>query len=146
MARPTAPARWDGVTLSYDRASGLSTGIVELVPIPGTKSPSPLAMGAGEDIPKKDVGRAINTTPNSDIIAAICSILVNGSLIKIEHAQHASEGARKVITVASANGRYKSESRIMSKMPTHSVYMSITHSTSQTCHVLLVRVYYRNSL
>ncbi|KAH9818204.1 hypothetical protein Tdes44962_MAKER05398 [Teratosphaeria destructans] len=33
----------------------------------------------------------------------------NGSLIKIEQAQHARPGAKNVITVASANGKYNSE-------------------------------------
>jgi hypothetical protein len=35
---------------------------------------------------------------------------VNGSLMRKLHAQHAKPGARNVITVASASGRYKRES------------------------------------
>ena len=58
----------------------------------------------------KETGRAIRTTPNSEMYAAICSIRVKGSLMRKEHAQQASEGARKVMTVASASGRYNNES------------------------------------
>jgi hypothetical protein len=75
----------------------------------GMKSASPLAGGTGsllcERKEKRDTGRAIRTTPNSETYAAICSILVNGSLIRYEQAQQASDGARNVMTVASASGR-----------------------------------------
>lgn len=83
-------------------------------------SESPLAGGTGslawEIAEKKDIGRAIRTTPKRDMYAAICSIFVNGSLMRNEHAQQAREGARKVMTVASARGRYRSESVTVSTL------------------------------
>ena len=61
---------------------------------------------------KKAVGRAMRTTPNNEIMAAIFSIRLKGSLIKNEQAQHAKLGARKVMTIASASGRYRRESEM----------------------------------
>jgi hypothetical protein len=58
-----------------------------------------------ESAAKSEKGRAMRTTPNREIYAAICSIRVKGSLIRKLQAQHARLGARKVITVASARGR-----------------------------------------
>ena len=55
-------------------------------------------------------GRAMRTTPTKETAPASCSARVNGSWISIEQAQQAAIGARKVMTVASASGRYWSES------------------------------------
>jgi len=81
-------------------------------------SPSPLAGGeVGLIKPaNSEVGRAIRTTPTIDTKAAYCSIRVKGSLMKMEHAQQAKLGARKVMTVASASGRYRRE-KYMPKTP-----------------------------
>jgi len=54
---------------------------------------------------KKEVGRAMKMTPTKATSEQTFSTLVNGSLIKKEQAQQVSEGARKVMTVASARGR-----------------------------------------
>jgi len=74
----------------------------------------PLEAGTGslecDSAENNETGLAIKTTPNSEMYAAICSILVNGSLMKYEHAQQASDGERNVMTVASARGRYIRES------------------------------------
>ena len=43
-------------------------------------------------------------------MAASCSLRVKGSWRRIEQAQQATIGARKVITVASERGRYSRES------------------------------------
>ncbi len=59
---------------------------------------------------KRDVGRAINTTPRRETKAPTCCDRVKGSLMMIQHAAQATLGARKVITVASAMGRYRRES------------------------------------
>jgi hypothetical protein len=73
----------------------------------GAPSAFPVAGGIVLDSEeKRDAGLAIRTTPKSEMYAAICSIRVNRSFKKNEHAQQDSEGARKVITVASARGRY----------------------------------------
>lgn len=48
----------------------------------------------------------MRTTPRKAIAPAICSLRVNGSWIRIEQAQQATFGARKVITTASERGRY----------------------------------------
>jgi hypothetical protein len=86
----------------------------------GTESPSPLAAGTAlsecDSAAKSDIGRAIRTTPNNDTYAAICSMRVNGSLIRKLQAQQASDGARNVMTVASASGRYNNESVEVSGM------------------------------
>lgn len=58
----------------------------------------------------RDVGRAISITPRREINAPICCERVKGSLMRIQHAAQATLGARKVITVASAIGRYRRES------------------------------------
>ena len=52
----------------------------------------------------------MNTTPRSEIKAATCCERVKGSLIRTQHAAQATLGARKVITVASAMGKYRRES------------------------------------
>ena len=63
-------------------------------------------MGAGGDeLEKREVGRAMRTTPKSEISAAICSMRVKVSCMRREHAKQATMGARKVMTVASAMGR-----------------------------------------
>jgi hypothetical protein len=80
----------------------------------GVISESPLTGGTDspecDNVENRDIGLAISTTPNSETYAAICSIRVKGSLMRKEHAQHARLGARKVMTVASARGRYNRES------------------------------------
>jgi hypothetical protein len=69
----------------------------------------PSAGGAlfGEE--KKEVGRAMRITPVNDMMVAICSIRVKGSLIRMEQTQQTRPGARKVRTVQSASGRYCNE-------------------------------------
>ena len=88
----------------------------------GTKSPSPLAGGTGssecDSAAKREAGRAMRNTPKRDTYAAICSMRVNGSLMRKLHAQQASDGARKVMTVASASGRYSNESAAVSYVQT----------------------------
>ena len=59
-----------------------------------------------------DVGRAISRTPTSEIMPAICSMRVKGSWMSIEQAQQATIGARNVMTMASARGRYRRESAL----------------------------------
>src|ERR1700761_983604 len=102
----------------------------------GIASPSPLAGGVDDDPDEnREVGLAISTTPNNEIMAAICSILVKGSWMRYEQAQHAILGAKKVITVASARGRYMSESMRCNVSPNNFVIvaqLSNTYSTSQT--------------
>lgn len=60
---------------------------------------------AEEDVAKREVGRAMKITPTKATREPIFSMRVKGSLIRNEQAQQESEGARKVITVASAMGR-----------------------------------------
>ena len=85
------------------------TADVVFVPGPVTIA---VAFVAGEKSPeKRDAGWAIKSTPIRDITAASCSKRVNGSWIKSEQAQQLTIGARKVITVASAIGRYSRESK-----------------------------------
>ena len=67
--------------------------------------------GMVNDPGNKEAGRAMRMIPNSDTKPAICSERVKGSRIRIQHAKQATVGARNVITVASAMGRYCSESR-----------------------------------
>ena len=68
---------------------------------------APLVAVSELDLPgRSDVGRAMSTTPMKDTTPAICSLRVNGSWSKIEQAQQATTGARKVMTVASDSGRY----------------------------------------
>lgn len=76
----------------------------------GRLSVPPLPAGVGEELGRREVGRAIRTTPRKEIRAAYCSERVNGSWIRMEQAQQATVGARKVITVASDRGRYSRES------------------------------------
>ena len=64
----------------------------------------------GSWLEKNDVGLAIKTTPSKETKPAICSLRVKGSWMRKEQAQHARIGARKVMTVASATGRYMRES------------------------------------
>ena len=80
--------------------------------VEGIPSPAPLATGGtSECFGSRDVGRAMRTTPRKEIMAAICSLRVNGSSRRMnEQAQQATIGARKVMTVASLSGRYWSES------------------------------------
>jgi hypothetical protein len=56
---------------------------------------------------------------------------VNGSWMKYEHAQQASDGARNVITVASARGRYNKESAIVSIMIHRKGPCDVLSSSSQ---------------
>ena len=51
-------------------------------------------------------GQAISITPTNDIKPQICCVLLNLSWSKSEQAQLVIIGTRKVITVASAIGRY----------------------------------------
>lgn len=77
----------------------------------GRPSVAPLAAGVvSELLGRSDIGRAMSTTPKKDTTPAICSARVKGSWRRMEHAQQATTGARKVMTVASDSGRYSSES------------------------------------
>jgi hypothetical protein len=58
------------------------------------------------DPPKRDVGLAISTTPASARKLAICSFLVYGSFKILWQIYPVNAGARNVITVASARGKY----------------------------------------
>ena len=58
------------------------------------------------------MGCAINTTPRKETKAATCCERVKGSFTRTQHAAQATLGARKVITVASAIGKYRRESGI----------------------------------
>lgn len=58
---------------------------------------------------KKEVGRAMRMTPVKEMMVAICSMRVKGSLSSREQTQQTRPGARKVRTVQSARGRYCSE-------------------------------------
>lgn len=60
--------------------------------------------------PNKDSGRAMRMTPIRAIAPAICSFRVNGSWRRMAHTQQARVGARNVMTIDSAIGRYRSES------------------------------------
>ena len=62
------------------------------------------------DEPNSEAGRAMKVTPINDTKVPIFSILVKGSLMRNEQAQHDNPGARKVMTTASAVGRYINES------------------------------------
>ena len=104
-ATPTAVRRWAEVTLSRPWAS---MGVVEFMA--GRLSVAPLAIGDGEGLERRDVGRAMRTTPRKETMPAICSLRVKGWWSRIEQAQQATIGARKVITVASERGRYSRES------------------------------------
>lgn len=104
-ATPTALRRWAEVTSSRPWAS---VGVVEFMD--GRLSVAPLAIGDGEGLERSEVGRAIRTTPRKDIMPATCSLRVKGWWRRIEQAQQATMGARKVITVASERGRYSRES------------------------------------
>lgn len=73
-------------------------------------SAPPTFGGVFEDPGNKDAGRAIRMTPRSETKPAICCERVKGSLMRIQHAKQATVGARNVITVASAMGRYCKES------------------------------------
>ena len=104
-ATPTALRRWAEVTLSKPCES---VGVVEF--IVGRLSVAPLASGGGEELERREVGRAMRTTPRKETMAANCSLRVKGWWRRIEQAQQATIGARKVITVASERGRYSRES------------------------------------
>jgi len=64
-----------------------------------------LSDGEDDENEKKEVGRAMKMTPTKATSEQIFSTLVKGSLMRKEQAQQVSEGARKVMTVASAMGR-----------------------------------------
>lgn len=64
----------------------------------------------GVSVPNKESGRAMRMTPIRAMAPAICSFRVNGSWRMMAHAQQARVGARNVITMDSAIGRYRSES------------------------------------
>lgn len=64
----------------------------------------------GVSVPNKESGRAMRMTPIRAMAPAICSFRVNGSCRMMAHAQQARVGARNVITMDSAIGRYRSES------------------------------------
>lgn len=75
----------------------------------------PAATMGGEDIEgvsvsNKESGRAMRMTPIRAMAPAICSFRVNGSWRMMAHTQQAMVGARNVITMDSAIGRYLSES------------------------------------
>ena len=76
---------------------------------PSTAEPDGAEIAAGA-CGMSDDGLAMKTTPTNETTPATCSLLVNGSLIRIEQAQQATVGARNVITVASERGRYCNES------------------------------------
>lgn len=78
--------------------------------VPDTTSVFPLAGGASADEKNNDVGLAMKTTPTRDMRLPILSIFVNCSLSKNEQTQQVRLGARNVMTVASASGRYIRES------------------------------------
>lgn len=61
-------------------------------------------------VSNKESGRAMRMTPMRAMAPAICSFRVNGSWRMMAHAQQARVGARNVITMDSAIGRYRSES------------------------------------
>jgi len=73
-------------------------------------SPSPLVGGEFAEEWNIDVGLAMNMTPMNDTRVLSFSTLVKGCLRRKEQTQHESPGARKVMTVASAKGRYSRES------------------------------------
>lgn len=87
-----------------------------LFPEPGTISLVPPAGGAEAEEAKSEVGRAIKITPMKATIEPIFSMRVKGSLMRKEQAQQDKEGARKVMTVASAIGRYSNESGSVSDL------------------------------
>lgn len=64
----------------------------------------------GVSVSNKESGRAMRMTPIRAMAPAICSFRVNGSWRIMAHAQQARVGARNVITMDSAIGRYRSES------------------------------------
>jgi hypothetical protein len=104
------------VTASYSTARRSEEPAVAFE---GLESATPLAGGTASEwfnAAKRETGLAISTTPNNDTYAAICSIFVNGSLMRKLQAQHARLGARNVITVASASGRYSRESAEVSTL------------------------------
>ena len=65
---------------------------------------------ASDEEPKKEAGCAMRTTPTKETAPASCSLRVNVSARSREQTQFATMGAMKVITVASARGRYRTES------------------------------------
>jgi len=81
----------------------LPLGVESVLPVAGVVGPEP-------EEPNNEAGRAINMTPINETKVPIFSIRVKGSLIRNEHAQHDNPGARKVMTTASAIGRYNNES------------------------------------
>lgn len=87
----------------------MSDVIVEFVNVMLPSTPLALVDGTVE-FGKSDVGRAIRTTPRIDTKPATCCDRVKGSWITTQHAKQATVGARKDMTVASAMGRYCSES------------------------------------
>lgn len=81
--------------------------------VDGRGSLAPLAGGVEPDLFwRREVGRAMSMTPKKEIMPAICSLRVKGSWRRMEQAQQATTGARKVMTVASERGRYSSESDV----------------------------------
>lgn len=64
----------------------------------------------GVSLSNKDSGRAMRMTPIRAMAPAICSFRVNGSWRRMAHTQQARVGARNVMTMDSAIGRYRSES------------------------------------
>ncbi len=82
-----------------------SVGLVMFVD--GRPSAAPLPAGGGAEwVGMREVGRAIRITPRREITPATCSLRVKGSWMRIEQAQQATIGAKKVMTVASDKGRY----------------------------------------
>ena len=97
---PMAVMRCKGVTLLKLLVPG---SLLRVVLFPALRV---FEMSEEESWVKMDVGRAIRITPKKDMMPAICSTRLNGSWSSIEHIQHVRSGARKVMTVASASGRY----------------------------------------
>ena len=72
-ATPTALRRWAEVTLSRPCES---VGVVEFMV--GRPSVAPFPTGNGEEVERKEVGRAMRTTPRKETMAANCSLRVKG--------------------------------------------------------------------
>ena len=100
---PTAMRRCVGVASLLIR-TGEAVGLVEFGAAPGIDSMG-MAEGCVDGVVKNEAGWAIMTTPTKETRPAICSMRVKGSWTRTEQAQQAINGARKVMTVASAIGR-----------------------------------------
>lgn len=99
-------------------------------PEPEGEAPPTEACGISE------VGLAMKTTPMNETTPATCSLLVNGSLIKIEQAQQATVGPKKVITVASERGKYCRESLTISEICISKSKSRGTHSTCRRLYLI----------